>query len=211
MTTPAPTPHAASIQFRDWGYRHASRNHFAVRKLNLTINAGERVLLLGASGIGKSTILEGVAGLLGDESAAQTAAQDTGVQVEDADGGVTEGEILIGGVETHAARGAVGLVLQDPEAQAIFQRLGDNVAFGPENLDVPREQIWPRVDAALDAVGMGGLQLDRSVMHLSGGQMQRLALAGALAMQPRVLLLDEPTANLDPDGVAQIVAPWVMC
>lgn len=205
MTTPAPTPHAASIQFRDWGYRHASRNHFAVRKLNLTINAGERVLLLGASGIGKSTILEGVAGLLGDESAAQTAAQDTGVQVEDADGGVTEGEILIGGVETHAARGAVGLVLQDPEAQAIFQRLGDNVAFGPENLDVPREQIWPRVDAALDAVGMGGLQLDRSVMHLSGGQMQRLALAGALAMQPRVLLLDEPTANLDPDGVAQIV------
>lgn len=195
----------AAIQFTQWGYRHASRNHFAVRGLNLTIHQGERVLLLGASGIGKSTILEGVAGLLGDEVSAQTAAQDTQVAVEDADGGITEGEITIHGVETHAARGKVGLVLQDPEAQAVFQRLGDNVAFGPENLDVPREQIWQRVDESLSAVGLAGLQLDRSVLHLSGGQMQRLALAGALAMQPEVLLLDEPTANLDPDGVSQIV------
>ncbi|WP_235607327.1 ATP-binding cassette domain-containing protein [Bifidobacterium italicum] len=190
---------------RKWGYRHASRERFAVRGLDLTIDAGEHVLLLGASGIGKSTILEGAAGLLGDEDAATLAEHDGDEPVMDADGGVTEGVIDIDGVEVHRARGAVGLVLQDPDAQAIFQRIGDNVAFGPENLDVPRKEIWERVDASLNAVGLGGLQLDRSVMHLSGGQMQRLALAGALAMEPKVLLLDEPTANLDPDGVVQIV------
>lgn len=77
--------------------------------------------------------------------------------------------------------------------------------FGPENLNVPRDLAWQRVDEALNAVGLAGVQLDRSVMHLSGGQMQRLALAGALAMRPEVLLLDEPTANLDPDGVVQVV------
>ncbi|PAU69478.1 ABC transporter ATP-binding protein [Bifidobacterium italicum] len=194
-----------TLRMRKWGYRHASRERFAVRGLDLTIDAGEHVLLLGASGIGKSTILEGAAGLLGDEDAATLAEHDGDEPVMDADGGVTEGVIDIDGVEVHRARGAVGLVLQDPDAQAIFQRIGDNVAFGPENLDVPRKEIWERVDASLNAVGLGGLQLDRSVMHLSGGQMQRLALAGALAMEPKVLLLDEPTANLDPDGVVQIV------
>lgn len=195
----------AAVTFDRWGYRHASRNHFAVRGLDLEIRAGERVLLLGASGIGKSTILEGAAGLLG-EVVAETRVDADGTAVsEDADGGITEGRILIDGTDTHRARGKVGLVLQDPDAQAVFQRIGDNVAFGPENLDVPREKIWQRVDASLDAVGLGGLKLDRSVTHLSGGQLQRLALAGALAMEPDVLLLDEPTANLDPDGVAQIV------
>ena len=193
------------LRMRKWGYRHASRECFAVRGLDLTIEAGEHVLLLGASGIGKSTILEGAAGLLGDEDAATLAEHDSDEPVMDADGGVTEGSIDIDGVEVHRARGAVGLVLQDPDAQAIFQRIGDNVAFGPENLDAPRDEIWRRVYASLAAVGLGGLQLDRSVMHLSGGQMQRLALAGALAMEPKVLLLDEPTANLDPDGVVQIV------
>ncbi|KFI60951.1 ATP-binding cassette domain-containing protein [Bifidobacterium cuniculi] len=195
----------AAVTFDRWGYRHASRNHFAVRGLDLEIRAGERVLLLGASGIGKSTILEGAAGLLG-EVVAETRVDADGTAIsEDADGGITEGRILIDGTDTHRARGKVGLVLQDPDAQAVFQRIGDNVAFGPENLDVPRERIWQRVQASLDAVGLGGLKLDRSVTHLSGGQLQRLALAGALAMEPDVLLLDEPTANLDPDGVAQIV------
>ena len=170
------------LRMRKWGYRHASRECFAVRGLDLTIEAGEHVLLLGASGIGKSTILEGAAGLLGDEDAATLAEHDGDEPVTDADGGVTEGSIDIDGVEVHRARGAVGLVLQDPDAQAIFQRIGDNVAFGPENLDAPRAEIWRRVAASLAAVGLGGLQLDRSVMHLSGGQMQRLALAGALAM-----------------------------
>ena len=207
----------AELRFEHWGYRHASRRAFAVRGLDLTIKAGERVLLLGASGIGKSTILSGAAGLIGNDfvtknsaknsadSAKNSAKSQQTTLVEDADGGVSEGRVLVDGVPVRRARGKVGLVLQDPDAQAIFQRLGDNVAFGPENMNVPREEIWDRVRESLKKVGLDGLQLHRSTSHLSGGQMQRLALAGALAMQPSVLLLDEPTANLDPDGTQQIV------
>ncbi|MDK7084847.1 ATP-binding cassette domain-containing protein [Gardnerella leopoldii] len=207
----------AELRFEHWGYRHASRRAFAVRGLDLTIKAGQRVLLLGASGIGKSTILSGAAGLIGNDFVAKNSAKDSvensedGAKsqqttlVEDADGGVSEGCVLVDGVPVRRARGRVGLVLQDPDAQAIFQRLGDNVAFGPENMNVPRGEIWDRVRKSLKEVGLDGLQLHRSTSHLSGGQMQRLALAGALAMQPSVLLLDEPTANLDPDGTQQIV------
>lgn len=207
----------AELRFENWGYRHASRRAFAVRGLDLTIKAGQRVLLLGASGIGKSTILSGAAGLIGNDFVAKNSAKDSvensedsaksqqTTLVEDADGGVSEGCVLVDGVPVRRARGRVGLVLQDPDAQAIFQRLGDNVAFGPENMNVPRGEIWDRVRKSLKEVGLDGLQLYRSTSHLSGGQMQRLALAGALAMQPSVLLLDEPTANLDPDGTQQIV------
>ncbi|RFT39694.1 ABC transporter ATP-binding protein, partial [Bifidobacteriaceae bacterium NR003] len=207
----------AELRFEHWGYRHASRRAFAVRGLDLTIKAGERVLLLGASGIGKSTILSGAAGLIGNDFVTKNSAKNSAKNsedsaksqqttlVEDADGGVSEGRVLVDGVPVRRARGKVGLVLQDPDAQAIFQRLGDNVAFGPENMNVPREDIWDRVRESLKKVGLDGLQLHRSTSHLSGGQMQRLALAGALAMQPSVLLLDEPTANLDPDGTQQIV------
>ncbi len=204
---------AAQLRFENWGYRHASRKAFAVRGLNLTIEAGQRVLLLGASGIGKSTILEGAAGLIGsdiilksDSNAKNSNSSSHNVLVEDEDGGVSEGAVFVDDVPVHKARGRVGLVLQDPESQAIFQRLGDNVAFGPENMNVPRKEIWNIVDESLKEVGLDGLQLHRSTAHLSGGQMQRLALAGALAMKPSVLLLDEPTANLDPDGVEQIVS-----
>ena len=232
----------AELRFEHWGYRHASRRAFAVRGLDLTIKAGQRVLLLGASGIGKSTILSGAAGLIGSDFVAKDSAKsaksakdsatkssaksentsvnssdtsanisDTSAKyqqttlVEDADGGVSEGRVLVDGVPVRRARGKVGLVLQDPDAQAIFQRLGDNVAFGPENMNVPRSEIWERVRKSLKEVGLDGLQLHRETAHLSGGQLQRLALAGALAMQPSVLLLDEPTANLDPDGTQQIV------
>lgn len=200
----------SSIHFEHWGYRHASRRRFAVRGLDLDIRAGEHVLLLGASGIGKSTILEGASGLLGDqisvdEGAVGQASSEHMVAVEDSEGGITEGSILVDGIPAVSARGRVGLVLQDPDAQTIFERLGDNVAFGPENMGVPRPEIWQRVEQSLSAVGLQGLQLHRSTMHLSGGQMQRLALAGVLAMQPGALLLDEPTANLDPEGVEQVV------
>lgn len=234
--TPIASP--VDLSFHNWGYRHASRRNFSVRNLNLHIHQGEHVLLLGASGIGKSTILEGAAGLLGvdaveatpsnkggaseqtrdqsenhpqQESSADTAQSDTALREEttqliDSDGGTTEGSIFVGNQPVYDAIGRVGLVLQDPDAQAIFQRLGDNVAFGPENMNVPREQIWQRVKECLHTVGLDDVQWHRSTAHLSGGQMQRLALAGALAMRPGVLLLDEPTANLDPDGVRQIVA-----
>ena len=144
------------------------------------------MLLLGASGSGKSTLLHGLAGVLGGD-----------------DDGEALGELLVGGRPAASARGTAGLVLQDPDAQVVLARVGDDVAFGCENLGVPREQIWPRVREALDDVGLD-VPLDRPTKALSGGQKQRLALAGALAMRPGLLLLDEPTANLDPVGVAEV-------
>lgn len=183
-----------SVQLSDWGYQHAGRTDWVARHLSLTIPAGQHVLLLGASGIGKSTILEAMAGLLGSSSSDQ-----------DEDGGLSEGHLLVGGIPADQARGRVALMLQDPFSQAVLQRVGDNVAFGLENRGVPREHIWPRVKESLSQVGLGDLELNRQTAHLSGGQMQRLALAGALCMKPGVLLLDEPTANLDPDGAQQVV------
>lgn len=154
--------------------------------LDLRIEPGERVLLLGASGAGKSTLLHGLAGVLGGD-----------------DDGEATGALFIDGEPPEAARGRVGLVLQDPDSQVVMARLGDDVAFGCENLGVPRDEIWRRVDAALQAVGLD-LPLDHPTEQLSGGQKQRLALAGVLAMRPGLILLDEPTANLDPDGVREV-------
>ncbi|MGN6273495.1 MAG: ABC transporter ATP-binding protein [Protaetiibacter sp.] len=177
---------AARITARGWGWRHGDRPRPAVAGLDLELDPGERVLLLGASGAGKSTLLAGLAGVLGDE-------QD----------GDRTGQLLIDGVPPEAARGRVGLVLQDPDGQTVLARVGDEVAFGCENLGLPREEIWRRVREALDAVGLE-LPLDHPSSELSGGQKQRLAIASVLAMRPGLLLLDEPTANLDPAGVAEV-------
>jgi energy-coupling factor transporter ATP-binding protein EcfA2 len=157
-----------------------------VNELDLTISPGERVLLLGASGAGKSTLLHALAGVLGGD-----------------DEGETTGELLLDGAPPSEGRGRAGLVLQDPDSQVILARVGDDVAFGCENLGVPRDQIWQRVTHALDAVGLN-LALDHPTSRLSGGQKQRLALAGVLAMRPGLLLLDEPTANLDAEGVREV-------
>jgi len=182
----APTAGAVHVSARCWGWRHAGRRAFAARHLDLEIQAGERVLLLGASGAGKSTVLHGLAGVLGSS-----------------DEGEQEGELLLDGVSPAVARGRAGLVLQDPETQVVLARVGDEVAFAAENLAVPREEIWQRVGRALDDVGLD-LPLDHSTTALSGGQKQRLALASVLAMEPGLLLLDEPTANLDPAGVIEV-------
>lgn len=144
------------------------------------------MLLLGASGSGKSTLLHGLAGVLGGDEE-----------------GEAEGELLLDGAPAAHARGRAGLVLQDPDSQVILARVGDDVAFGCENLGVPRDEIWPRVREALDAVGLD-VALDRPTKTLSGGQKQRLALASSIAMRPGLMLLDEPTANLDPEGVAEV-------
>ncbi len=142
--------------------------------------------MLGASGAGKSTFLQALAGVLGGS-----------------DEGESHGSLLVDDLPPSEMRGHAGLVLQDPDSQVILARVGDDVAFGCENLGVPREEIWPRVQHALDAVGLD-VALDRSTAQLSGGQKQRLALAGVLAMRPGLLMLDEPTANLDPVGVIEV-------
>ncbi|WP_424937119.1 MULTISPECIES: ABC transporter ATP-binding protein [Bacteria] len=185
MSAPfAPTP--AALEARGWGWRYATRLRWAVREATLRIAPGERVLLLGASGSGKSTLLQGLGGVLGG-----------------ADEGEELGALLVDGLPASRTRGRIGMVLQDPDTQTILARVGDDVAFGCENLGVPRAEIWPRVSAALAGAGLD-LPLDHPTSALSGGQKQRLALAGVLAMRPGALLLDEPTANLDPDGVVEV-------
>jgi energy-coupling factor transport system ATP-binding protein len=146
--------------------------------VDLRVDEGERVLLLGASGAGKSTLLLALAGLL------------------DRTGGAEEtGELRV--------RGDTGLVLQDPETQLVMARAGDDVAFGLENRCVPTSEIWPRAHRALADVGFP-YSGDRATAALSGGEKQRLAIAGILALRPRLLLLDEPTANLDPEGARAV-------
>jgi energy-coupling factor transporter ATP-binding protein EcfA2 len=175
-----------AIEARGWGWRHAGRREWAVRGLDLRIEEGERVLLLGASGAGKSTLLLALAGLL----------DPTG-------GGESEGTLLVRGKDPRAARDDTGIVFQDPETQLVMARAGDDIAFGLENRCVPTAEIWPRVHAALAAVAFPYPE-DHRTDALSGGEKQRLAIAGALALEPRLLLLDEPTANLDDNGASEV-------
>jgi energy-coupling factor transporter ATP-binding protein EcfA2 len=190
VTTPGEP--AARIEFRDWGWRYPERQAWAVRGVDLVVAPGERVAVVGPSGAGKSTLLRAVAAVLPDEP---DASDDTAAAVQ--------GEVLVDGADPRSVRGRVGLVMQDPEAHTVMSRIGDDVAFGCENTGVPRDETWRRVRHALGVVGLD-LPLDRSTAQLSGGQRQRLALAGVLAMRPGALVLDEPCANLDPSGVAQV-------
>ncbi|MDT0302383.1 ABC transporter ATP-binding protein [Streptomonospora wellingtoniae] len=178
----------ARVALAGWGWRHSGRSGWSLRGVDLVVEPGERVLLLGASGAGKSTLLHAMAGLTGDSGAVS---------------GDEEGRLLVDGGPAGAARGSVALVSQDPETQLVMARSGDDVAFGPENLGVERAEIWARVRSALEEVGFG-YGLDRPTAALSGGEKQRLVLAGALAMRPRLLLLDEPTANLDRGGAERV-------
>ena len=162
-------------------WQHAGRHTPAINEFDVSIEHGERILLAGDSGSGKSTLMSALAGVLGGD-----------------DEGTLRGELVI-----NAA--TVGLVLQDPDSQVIASRVGDDVAFGCENLGLPRDEIWRRVHEALELVGLN-LDIDHPTSRLSGGQKQRLALAGVIAMGAEVILLDEPTANLDPQGAADVVA-----
>ncbi|NYJ05520.1 ABC transporter ATP-binding protein [Petropleomorpha daqingensis] len=167
------------------GVRHPSRRAWALTGVDLVVEPGERVLLTGASGSGKSTLLAAVAGIL------------------EAEGTEIAGELTVDGAPPRAARDRLGLLMQDPDSQLVMTRAGDDVAFGLENAGLPREQIWPRVDEALTAVGFR-YGRDRPTAALSGGEKQRLVLAGALARRPGLLLLDEPTAQLDGPGAALV-------
>lgn len=140
--------------------------------------------MLGSSGSGKSTLLRCLAGISHDD--------------------LTEyGSLTLGGSAARERVHRVGLVLQDPNGQAVFDRVGDDVAFGCENFGVASDEISRRVSESLRAVGLN-VERDRSTNALSGGEKQRLAIAGLLALRADVLLLDEPTANLDPAGAVAV-------
>ncbi|MFW0108977.1 ABC transporter ATP-binding protein [Rothia sp. P7181] len=175
------------ISVREFGWHYAGREKPTIESVNLTIEPGQKVLLLGSSGAGKSTLLHAMGGLLHDD-----------------DGQSQQGTITIDGIPAEDAHGAVGLMQQDPESSIVLSRIGDDVAFGPENLGVPHEQIWERVKRALADVGLEKFDLSHPTSALSGGQKQRLGLAGILAMHPGGIFLDEPTANLDPAGVEDV-------
>lgn len=181
------TPRGARIELNNFSWHHPGRPEPVISGLNLTINPGEKVLLLGTSGAGKSTLLHAIAGVLHDD-----------------DGESAGGTITINGQAPAEARGTAGMMQQDPESSIVMATVGNDVAFGPENLCVPREEIWGRVTEALTAVGLNDLPLDHPSSALSGGQKQRLGLAGILSMHPGAMILDEPTANLDPSGVQEV-------
>ena len=181
------TPRGARIELNNFSWHHPGRPEPVISGLNLTINPGEKVLLLGTSGAGKSTLLHAIAGVLHDD-----------------DGESAGGTITINGQAPAEARGTAGMMQQDPESSIVMATVGNDVAFGPENLRVPREEIWDRVTEALTAVGLNHLPLDHPSSALSGGQKQRLGLAGILSMHPGAMILDEPTANLDPSGVQEV-------
>jgi energy-coupling factor transport system ATP-binding protein len=155
--------------------------------VSLQIAGGEHVALLGPSGSGKSTLLRALAGL-----------------VPHFHGGVFSGRVVVGGIDTREARpaqlaGTVASVFQDPEDQIVMAQVLNEVAFGLENTGVAPGEIWSRVDEALALVGAEPLA-GRLTAELSGGELQRVSLASALALHPQLLLLDEPTSQLDPEA-----------
>ncbi|WP_025274443.1 ABC transporter ATP-binding protein [Haloglycomyces albus] len=169
------------VTARGLGFRHAGRRAPAVQELDFHIADGENVLLLGPSGSGKSTLLALLAGLA------------------DTRGGELSGELTIDGSDPAVRRNGSGMVFQDPLSQIIMARCGDDVAFGLENQATPESDIWPMVRRALAGVGFP-YPLHHPTAALSGGEMQRLAIAGNLARRPGLMLFDEPSANLDAEG-----------
>jgi cobalt/nickel transport system ATP-binding protein len=154
--------------------------HQALHGVELTVAAGERVALLGPNGAGKTTLILHLNGILLPSA----------------------GQVHVGGLPVtkpnlREIRRRVGIVFQDPDDQLFMPTVRDDVAFGPANLGVRDEALGKTVAEALDAVGMAGAA-DRPPHHLSFGQRRRVALATVLAMDPQVLVLDEPTSNLDP-------------
>jgi energy-coupling factor transport system ATP-binding protein len=164
----------------------------ALADVSLRLESGEVVALLGPSGSGKSTLLRALAGL-----------------VPHFHGGRFAGSVLVNGLDTRRSRpaalaGTTAAVFQDPEDQVVMALVRNEVAFGLENLGVAPGEIWPRTEEALDAVGASHLA-ERRTAELSGGELQRVCLASALALRPRLLLLDEPTSQLDPEAAERFL------
>jgi energy-coupling factor transport system ATP-binding protein len=176
--------------------RHVGRKRPALRDLDLEWEEGERLLLLGPSGAGKSTL----------------ALCLDGVIPHALDAHWESGRLSVGGVDTRTASladlaSAVAVLFQDPETQLVMLETDDEIAFGLENLGVPREEMVDRIAEARAAAGLGAAT-PRRLDALSGGTKQRVALASLLAMRPYALVLDEPTANLDPVGAREVVTAF---
>ncbi len=174
-------------------YRYPGADRDALAGVSLAVESGRVLVLAGPSGGGKSTLLRALAGL-----------------VPHFHGGRFAGRVLLDGLDTRRAPGAelarrVALAFQDPEAQGVYNRVDRDVAFGLENLGHPRAEIERRTLETLERVGAAHLAT-RTLESLSGGERQRVALAGVLAPRPPLLLLDEPTAQLDDDGAALLAA-----
>ncbi len=164
----------------------------ALRNVSFTVNAGEYVAVLGHNGSGKSTLAKLLNVILTPSGGRLT----VGGHSVHAD--MTEDEVF-------AVRRDVGMVFQNPDNQLVATIVEEDVAFGPENLGIPREEIRMRVDDALKTVGMYEQRLSQP-HRLSGGQKQRVAIAGVIAMMPRCIVFDESTAMLDPRGRADVMA-----
>lgn len=169
-----------AVRFTDVSFQYGDRT--ILSGVNLAVRAGEAVALMGSNGSGKSTLLKLACGLLLPETGTIRIFDHTTIE----EGG-------------YPARKQCGFVFQNPDDQLVASIVENEVAFGPENLGLPREEIRERITWALESVGLSGFE-QRQTHTLSGGQKQRLALAGALAMRPRVLLLDEPSSMLDPES-----------
>ena len=162
--------------------------HRAVDNVNLEVNKGEFIAILGHNGSGKSTLAKHInAILLPSEGAMWVCGKDT--KEED---------------DTWFIRQNAGMVFQNPDNQIIGTVVEEDVGFGPENIGVPTEDIWTRVENALKSVGMLKYR-HHSPNKLSGGQKQRVAIAGVVAMKPQCIILDEPTAMLDPNGRQEVI------
>lgn len=181
------------IKLKDINYIYMSGGPFeknAVENINFELKKGEFVGLIGHTGSGKSTLVQLMAGLIKPSSGS--------VEID--------GHILHAkGTDMRKIRFQIGLVMQYPEYQLFEETVFKDIAFGPTNMELPQEEIERRVRFAADLVGLKTEILDKSPFELSGGQKRRVAIAGVLAMEPQILILDEPTAGLDPAGRDEIL------
>jgi energy-coupling factor transporter ATP-binding protein EcfA2 len=186
---PPPPP----LIIEDLTFRYRTRPELALHGLSLILEHGELLLVAGTSGCGKTTLIRCINGLIPSSYK-----------------GELGGHVLLYGQDTAGlslsrTSQIVGTVLQDPERQILGAHVSTEVAFGLENLGLPREEILQQVDETLDYLGISHLR-DRETFYLSGGEKQKVALAGVLAMRPSILLLDEPLASLDPASAQEALA-----
>ena len=182
-----------NVRYAYPGGGSGARTRWALDGISLEIAGGEMLAVMGANGAGKTTFLKLFNGL-----------------IPHSQGGILRGTVTVDGVVTAHAQaaalaGKVGMALDDPETQLFTATVRDEAAFGPENLLVPPAEIAERVSRALELTGLSGRE-DCAVSSLSGGEKQRLAIASAMAMANRALVLDEPTSRLDPEGAAELLA-----